>query len=652
MSSSSQILDKVTMISPASPGAASPKDEDFKPQQIVRSSENSKPAAVNQQSPMKKSDTRTLRFAQQQRIKPISNSFLASDKIRSALWYPVQELEERERQWKNETPNNEILKWEEGLFFLQMLDRSHMEAPQDDWSPKQEERVQRAINAVLSEQGRQNQQLQLQQLQLQQPHQQKPDPTPTEIGISAEEKDRLGKRDQTPLFMIAIQYSWHTGTAAGAAKHRAIQLAMEIQRLWQDEDTTATRKEEDGQDKVSIQDEEEKKEEKEVGKVQQMEDEPDSIEKEDTFEEESSVDLGNLPEKNESVSGRSLADGSDEAPKPVRPRGIFRGNSDHSALSDIGGLQKKGSSRSVFSNSYSDPLLDPEDYLGDWVHLALPTKFAGKEHPQISATLKKQRSRARLSARSLALKEDIQVSGTKMRKNNVLKSIHDRGAMALDKGGRKEAFQDCVKKLITLNRFFQSVEGVSKDRALDTDKKKFLEAIAAKKSNIFHSMEIPDNIHEPAEETKLANKGAPIQVHSILLSPAIKALRPKHKVVWGEKLHRVKFFPEFPLQFEKEEYFYTSEDISRFRFEKFMEDNNDEYEEQVMGSNEEKELEALNEEGDGDESSYEYESYEELSYHSDSDESYYEEELAEPVRDLANLSETQSVSSEGRRLSL
>jgi len=619
------------MISPESPGAASPKD-DIKPQKSTEKPMN--------EHRMKKSDNRTIRFAKQQRIKPISNSFLASDKIRSLLWHPIQELEERQRHWKNGTPNMEIKMWEEGFFFLQMLDCSHIEAPHDDWSAQQEERVSSAIDAVLCEQGRQNRQQQQLQLQLQlqpkkqqeqQQQQQQPQEqqklrpshqTFTEIGISKEEKDRLRNKDQTPTFMIALQYGWHTGTATEAAHNRAIQLAMETKRLWQDDDgDTAIVKEDDGANKEK--DHEEKKEEKESGKMQ--------LEVDDKTEEES---FNHEFEEEESLN--------DETDDPRQPLGIARGMSDHSAFSDLGGLRKRGSSRSVFENSM-ESLLDPANYLGDKVHLSLPTKYAGREHPRISATLKKQRSRARLSARSLALKEDIQVSGAKMQKLNVLKSISDRGTVSLDKEDRKEIFQDCVKKLINLNRFFQQVEGVSKDKALDTDKKKFLAAIAAKKSSVFQSMVIPENMDEPEDETK-AREGAPIQVQSILLTPTIKTLRPKQKVVWREKLNRVKFFPEFPLSAEKEDYFYTSEDISRFRFEKFMEDHNDEYEEEVLESDEENDLEALNE--DEDESSYE-----ELSYHSDSESYYEEEEVEEPARDLASRFETQSVHSEGRRLS-
>ncbi|KAL3929410.1 MAG: hypothetical protein SGBAC_012224 [Bacillariaceae sp.] len=611
-SSSCQRVEKVTMISPDSPGAASPKDG-VKPQTSME-----KPVHQHQAS---KTDTRTIRFAKQHRIKPISNSLLLSDKMRALLWYPTEELEERKRHWKNDDPNKEVLRWEEGLFFLQMLDCCQMEAPQDDWAPHQEERVHSAVDAVLCEQGRQNSQLQFQP---------KPPETETEtetglepvhhqlspsrekfseIGISKEEKSRWANKDQTPLFMVALQYSWHTQTTAEAAKNRAIQLSMEIQRLWQDDDAKSIR------DTVSPEDaEEEKKEEREAVNVQ--------VENDDETEEESLNDVLEVPRI------------------PLR---LVRGMSDHSAFSDLGGLQKKGSSRSMFDNSM-DSLLHPEHYLGDRVHLSLPTIFAGREHPQISAALKKQRSRARLSALGFALKEDIQVSGTKMMKLNVLKSIGERGAISLDKDGRKEAFQASVKKLITLNRFFQQVDGVSKDKALDTDKKKFLAAIAAKKSSVFQSIEY--NIDETGNESKPTTI-AKIQVQSILLTPTIKALRPKQNVAWREKLHRFKFFPVFPVLSEKDKYFYTSEDISRFRFEKFMEDNNDEYEEEVVDSEEENELEALDE--DDDESSYE-----ELSYHSDTD-SYYEEEeeVEEPGRrDLESRLETQSLYSEGRRLSL
>jgi hypothetical protein len=186
-----------------------------------------------------------------------------------------------------------------------------------------------------------------------------------------------------------------------------------------------------------------------------------------------------------------------------------------------------------------------------------------------------------------------------------------------------------VRKVINLNRFFQQIRDKCKsatDRVHNADMKSFK---GAKRRTYLKDIRTPDHLlgtyeYDSDEEKKDTGK-CQKRLESILLTPETKSTRPKRNIQWTGKLHRVKYIPIFPNESQKIASFYTSEEINQFRFEKFMEDNGDDFEE------------ILEDEADGDDDEYDYE---EVSYHSDSDEDeYYEEEIVEVSPNFQRLAQ-------------
>jgi hypothetical protein len=193
-----------------------------------------------------------------------------------------------------------------------------------------------------------------------------------------------------------------------------------------------------------------------------------------------------------------------------------------------------------------------------------------------------------------------------------------------------------IRKLIILNRFFQQIHGKSAmDRVHNVDMKSFR---GTKRRSFLNDIRIPDHLLDmyeyDSDEEKKHTEKCQKRLESILLTPETKSTRPKRNIQWTGKVHRVKYIPIFPDESEKIAYFYTSEEINNFRFEKFMEDHGDEFEE------------ILEDEADGDDDEYEYE---DVSYHSDSDEEEsYEEEVVEVSPNFQRLSQPLSAGGTNR----
>jgi hypothetical protein len=411
---------------------------------------------------------KSVHFSPRVNIRPISSRLIQSEKMRSLLWWDRDELRRMIRDQCGVTKNLPLDDhvYEEGGFFLHLYGMDTQEGRLEKYR-----RVVDSIKAVLNVQARQNRQ---------------------------NKWKKSTERDMTPMFMIAIQYSWHTLKALETAKTRAIQQTQELETLWRTDELMIA-------------------------------------------EENNLMSLGEVAELLHTAAGHDT----------------------------------------------SRPVQDKERYLSP---------------------------------------DEIVLEDAKLLLNKTARSQateHDNPAVLRAK------CKAAVRKVVSLNRFLEQIHGKCKsamDRVHNVDMKSFK---GTKRRNFLKDIRIPDHLldmyeYDSDEEKKDTGK-CQKRLESILLIPEMKSTRPKRNIQWAGKLHRVKYVPIFPNEFQKIAFFYTSEEINKFRFEKFMEDHGDDFEE------------ILEDEADGDDDEYEYE---EVSYHSISDEEeYYEEETVEVIPNFQHLSQ-------------
>jgi len=248
-----------------------------------------------------------------------------------------------------------------------------------------------------------------------------------------------------------------------------------------------------------------------------------------------------------------------------------------------------------------------------------------------------------------------------------------------------EKFQEAIRKLITINRFFQQANDLAMSKEKNVDQKSF----GMRKSVLtdlvmpdfedeewqYFDVEIEDEDDEDEEgedEDTVEDSLGPLPSFGRkslqampMFSPAVKhgrkslvlkrtpssstlppppPINPDSKVKWNdEKLYTVRVIPRIPADL-----FYTTEEIKLFRFEKFMDDNADEFE---VVDDEEWEEEEIIEDDDSSLQSYDDESYyseeedEEAEKPWSYDESAFEIQQEEPPAPPANENETPLVGS-------
>ncbi|CAJ1943621.1 unnamed protein product [Cylindrotheca closterium] len=212
-----------------------------------------------------------------------------------------------------------------------------------------------------------------------------------------------------------------------------------------------------------------------------------------------------------------------------------------------------------------------------------------------------------------------------------------------------EKFQEAIRKLITINRFFQQANDLAMAKESNVDQKSF-----GMRKSVLTDLVLPDfnedeeweyydvEIEEDEDFDEDEFDGDESTVDSLgplpsfgrnslqsmpLFSPAGKngrkslvlkrspsvasipappPVNPDSKVRWNDdKLYTVRVIPRLP---EDEDLFYTTDEIKLFRFEKFMDDNADEFE---VVDDEEWEEEEIIEDDD-----YSIESFDDESYYS------------------------------------
>eukprot|EP00980_Cylindrotheca_fusiformis_P003557 scaffold791_cov115-Cylindrotheca_fusiformis.AAC.15 len=495
---------------------------------------------------------KNVRFNRVVSVKPIVSRHVRKSKtIRSQLWYDRDELNRMKCEHHQgtgllpTTPEEE-----EGGFFFHHL--YGMGDEQNDRRTKSK-RVADAVDAVLKEQSRQKRQ------------------SSSSSNSIRSKEDQSSKRDLTPMFMIALQYSWHTSKVQEIANAKALREAEELAKLEQRDESGVSR-----------------------GKKGS-----------DPHRDNSGASMGGKGSDPHGTSkNRMLNDLSNvisDEQKKDRPK---QGQTAKAALADKTAVN---TTTSLVSRSAANP---QESEV-----VALP----GCKNKQSPGGWKDQ---------PVVLDEPVTGLGkaSSVHRQNRRWSSSSKRIDNLDPAFLRANFKKAVNKLITLNRFFQQIYGkTSMDRLQNVDRKCFF----GKQRSSLLLTSIPHDLEDAIEEENSRNKPTK-RVESILLTPAMKRTRPKQNLQWMEKLHRVKFVPIFPDASQKAEFFYTAEEINKFRFEKFIDENSDAFEEvSDDGTHDDDD----NDEPDfaDDESDYEYV---EVSYHSDSDDEYYMEEEVVPTFDF------------------
>jgi hypothetical protein len=202
----------------------------------------------------------------------------------------------------------------------------------------------------------------------------------------------------------------------------------------------------------------------------------------------------------------------------------------------------------------------------------------------------------------------------------------------------RKTFKERIRKLITINNFFQQASDAAMAKEMSADRKSSRTPIPSPLVDLV----IPEyaEIHYLGEEREFDENEEYVPHPSDLDTPdrplssphlgrgrklpmqsSIRHLtltRPDSKVTWksDDQLHTVRYIPGLP-----KEHFYSVEEIKMFRFEKFMDDNAEEFE--IVEEGEWEEEEVL----EDDEISYE--SYEESYYEDEEEEVTIAEEIAE-----------------------
>jgi Ca2+-binding EF-hand superfamily protein len=202
----------------------------------------------------------------------------------------------------------------------------------------------------------------------------------------------------------------------------------------------------------------------------------------------------------------------------------------------------------------------------------------------------------------------------------------------------RKTFKERIRKLITINNFFQSASDAAMAKEMSADRK----SSNSDRQSPLVDLVIPEyaEIHYFDEKREFDENEENVPAASDLDTPDrplfsphlgrgrklpkassirhLRVYRPETKVTWkrDDQLHTVRFIPGL-----SKEHFYSVEEIKMFRFEKFMDDNAEEFE--IVEEGEWEEEEVL----EDDELSYE--SFEESYYEDEDEELTIPEEIAE-----------------------
>jgi len=182
--------------------------------------------------------------------------------------------------------------------------------------------------------------------------------------------------------------------------------------------------------------------------------------------------------------------------------------------------------------------------------------------------------------------------GTPKRRRRKRRSIKSQRESNLDPAFLRATFKQRIRKLVTLNRFFQEANETAFEKEMGKDRKS---CGYSKRQSLFSGMDESDmadliNLElDDGEESAMSLSSVSSHAPPALaVQPQKSAVRSKERnngqranrsVTFppDEKMHEMKFIPLLTEE-QAKELFWTGEELKLIRFEKFMEANANEFE--------------------------------------------------------------------------